>query len=509
MPDSKYIIHQTARLLEESEARYKLLINSVHDYAIYMLDPDGIVTSWNSGAEKIKGYKGSEIMGRHFSAFYTDEDIRRAFPQHELKVAVQMGRFENEGWRVRKDSTLFWANVIITPIYDEVNNLIGFSKVTRDLTERKKLEDNLTRKNEELKESEERFKFLVESVEDYGIFMMGTSGTIKTWNKGAERIKGYKADEIIGKHFSVFYPHEAVSQGFPGYELKKAIEEGRFEDEGWRLRKDGSAFWANVIINPIYNNEHLHIGFVKVTRDLTLQVKNEELMKKNQELLKINTELDNFTYSASHDLKLPIANLEGLMKVLERKISSKINSDEAHVLEMMENSIVRLKKTIADLAEIAKAQNNPDDLIELLSFEEVLAEVKEDIVWLVAEVEPTIQVDFRVSDVRFSKANLKSILYNLVTNAIKYRSPERKAEITITTYQEGEYTVLSVKDNGLGLTKEQKSKLFLMFKRFHSNVEGTGIGLYIIRKIIENNYGRIEVESEYLKGSEFKVYFKR
>ena len=241
---------------------HRLLIESVRDYAIFALDPRGYILSWNAGAERFKGYSAQEIIGKHFSIFYPPEKVAEGFPDFELREAARTGRFEDEGWRVRKDGSRFWANVVITALRDEARTLVGYAKVTRDLTARREAE-------EALRLSEERFRLLVESVKDYAIFMLDPRGYIATWNAGAARIKGYTADEIIGKHFSIFYPAEKVAERFPEYELEVAAREGRFEDEGWRVRKDGSRFWANVVITALRNEAGELVGFGKVTRDLT------------------------------------------------------------------------------------------------------------------------------------------------------------------------------------------------------------------------------------------------
>jgi PAS domain S-box-containing protein len=358
-----------------------------------------------------------------------------------------------------------------------------------------------------LQESEPSYKLLVESVHDYAIFMLDTRGRIVTWNIGAERIKGYRAEEIIGRHFSIFYPPEVVAANFTEYELKKAREDGRFEDEGWRVRKDGSTFWANVVITPVYNATNTQIGYSKITRDLTERVRNEELMKKNKELHKINTDLDNFIYTASHDLKSPVVNLEGLLSILSKKLNQTENSSEKEILEMMKVSISNLNKTITNLTEITKVQKDVEESLEVVSFQEVLTEVKADIAQLILDSKAIVEEVLDMKEILFNRAYLRSIIYNLLTNAIKYRSPVRPLEIKISTYREFTYSVLSVKDNGLGLTKDQQSKLFSLFRRFHSHVEGSGTGLYLIKRIIENRNGRVEVESELEAGSEFKVFF--
>lgn len=250
-------------IIESSDLMYRQLIQSVVDYAIYMLTPEGIVVDWNPGAERAKGYKAKEIVGQHFSAFYTREDTDAGLPDRNLHVAGTTGRFEDEGWRVRKDGSTFWAHVVIDAIRDYEGELLGFAKITRDCTEQRKAQLALL-------EQERRFRLLVQGVTDYAIYMLDLEGHVVNWNIGAQRAKGYKAEEIIGQHFSVFYTPQDRAKGLPQAGLETARRHGRFAAEGIRQRKDGSQFWTSVVIDAIHDDEDGKlIGFAKVTKDIS------------------------------------------------------------------------------------------------------------------------------------------------------------------------------------------------------------------------------------------------
>jgi len=245
-------------------------VDGVQEYAIYLLDRSGHIVSWNRGAEKLTGYTAGEIVGRHFSVLYPTDAIERRSPERELKMAQESGRLEDEGWRVCKDGSRFWASMAITALHDESGALRGFSNVTRDLTERR-------RQEETLRQSEERFRVLVEGLKDCAIFMLDTDGRVTSWNSGAQRMTGYQADEIEGRHFGALYPQAAIDRKLPEQELAMAREHGRFEDEGPRLRKDGTTFWANVVVSPLYNEEGVLMGYANVKRDLTDRKRAESL----------------------------------------------------------------------------------------------------------------------------------------------------------------------------------------------------------------------------------------
>ncbi|HEX7816140.1 sensor domain-containing protein [Dyella sp.] len=260
-----------------NDLMYRLLVQSVVDYALYLLTPDGIVANWNAGAERAKGYTQAEIVGKHFSCFYSPEDRAAGIPDRGLETARATGRFEAEGWRYRKDGTAFWAHVIIDAVRDDDGKLVGFAKITRDITEQR-------RRQLEQSEQERYFRLLVQGVTDYAIYMLDPDGRVISWNAGAERTKGYTEGEIIGFHFSCFYSEQDRLDGLPARGLETARETGRSETEGWRYRKDGTAFWAHVIIDAVHDEDNKLIGYAKITRDVTERREREQQVVVAKEL---------------------------------------------------------------------------------------------------------------------------------------------------------------------------------------------------------------------------------
>src|SRR3954452_875471 len=292
-PESSDTPHPGDYSQQEVEQHFTELVSGVEDHAIFLLDPNGIVKSWNEGARRIKGYEAEEIIGQPFTRFYPQEAIDSGWPQEELRRAAATGRIQDEGWRLRKDGSRIWANVVITALRTSTGELRGFLKITRDLTERRKAEETL-------RQSEERLRLMIENVHDYAIFMLDTEGRITSWNLGAERLKGYKASEIIGKHFSIFYSSEDVASGKPQRELETAMRVGHVEDEGWRIRKDRSHFWANVIITALYDSHGIHRGFAKITRDMTDKLQVAKLQVADRQK-------NEFLAMLAHELRNPLA----------------------------------------------------------------------------------------------------------------------------------------------------------------------------------------------------------
>ncbi|HXD47531.1 MAG TPA: PAS domain S-box protein, partial [Gemmatimonadaceae bacterium] len=309
----------------ETGALHKLLVDRVLDYAIFALDPHGYVLSWNAGAERLKGYTPDEIIGKHFSIFYPPEARAAGIPERNLAAAIANGRTEDEGWRVRKDGTRFWADVLITTLRGDDGEILGFAKVTRDLTARRAAE-------EELRQSDERFRLLVQSVKDYAIFMLDPTGHIATWNEGAQRIKGYTEDEIIGKHFSIFYPPEDIASGKLERELDIATKTGQYAEEGWRVRKDGTKFWASVVITALRGARGELAGFAKVTRDLTERRVAQELEIRNKEALAANRAKSEFLAAMSHELRTPLNAIGGYTQLLQMQIPGPLTPDQTEHL---------------------------------------------------------------------------------------------------------------------------------------------------------------------------------
>ena len=300
-----------------ADGRYRLLVNAVTDYAIYMLDMDGIVSSWNAGARRFKGYEEAEIVGQHFSRFYTPEDRATGLPERALATAREQGKFEGEGWRVRKDGGRFWASVIIDPIRNGSGDLVGYAKITRDLTERRAAKSVL-------RSSEEQFKRLVQGVTDYSIYLLSTEGLVASWNAGAQRIKGYAPEEIIGQHFSRFYTEEDRMNGDPERALATATREGKFEKEGWRVRKNGERFWANVVIDAIHDDDGKLIGFAKITRDVTERREVQAALDRAREALFQSQKMEavgQLTGGIAHDFNNLLSAVLGSLELVRRRIT--------------------------------------------------------------------------------------------------------------------------------------------------------------------------------------------
>ena len=491
----------------ESADRYRLLIEAITDYAIYMLDPDGLVASWNPGAERFKGYAASDVLGSHFSRFYTDQDRTQKVPSEALATAAREGRFEAEGWRVRQDGTEFWAHVVIDPIRSPAGELLGFAKITRDLTERRIAE-------EALRQSQEQFRLLVESVTDYAIYMLDEAGHIVSWNPGAERIKGYARSEVIGRRFSCFYTPEDQAAGLPQMALTIAAREGRFEREGWRVRKDGTRFWAHVVIDVIRSEQGDIIGFAKVTRDITERMENQKALEQAREALQQAQKLEaigQLTGGIAHDFNNLLAAVLGSLELVQKRLpyDPRISPLISNAVAGAQRGAVLTQRMLA----FARKQDLQMQAVEVPSLARGMLE------FLQRSIGPAIAVRLNFPQslplVRSDPNQLESALLNLLVNArdampgggnVTISAEVRKVAGSGAQLPPGEYVALSVGDTGDGMdaaTLARATEPFFTTKRVG---RGTGLGLSMVHGLVAQSGGRLEIDSTLGEGTRITLW---
>jgi len=481
--------------LRQSEARFRALVEGVRDYAIFMLDPDGCVATWNAGAEQILGYKTLEILGEHLSQFYPPGASREDHARHELDTATTEGRFEDEGWRLRKDGSHFWANAVLTAIRDSGGRLMGFSKIIRDLTERREYERHL-------RQSEERFRLLIESVIDYSIITMGADGYITSWNSGAQRITGFSATEIVGRHFSRLYPPEDVAEHKPWRQLIGARDQGRVFEEGWRLRKDGTQFWANSVIARLPSVEISPEQYYIVTQDLTKRRHAESLADTAQKM-------HEFIAMLAHELRNPLAPIRNAVALMERrKIQDPIVESMRQTIERQSSQLVRIIDELLDVNRVARGH---------FSIEKATIDLREVIQRAIETSRPVIDakqhalaIDVGNVPIRVDADGLRmgQVLVNLLNNAAKYTPAG--GHIELRAHVAGDHAEVRVRDDGKGIERGELERIFDLFIQLEPNVTATfgglGVGLALVRRIVELHGGRVQARSEGPgRGSEFIV----
>ncbi len=495
----------------------QLLIDAVVDYAIYMIGPDGRVLSWNTGAARLKGYESREIIGQSFSRFYTPEDQAIGLPQRALAVAKEEGRFHAEGWRVRKDGTRFWASVVIDAIKDERGEIIGFAKVTRDITERQQAQQRLL-------ESERRYRRLVEAVVDYAIFQLDVTGIVATWNLGAQRIKGYTADEIIGQHFSSFYTAEDRAAGLPKRAIEQAEAEGRYEAEGWRVRKDGTKFWASVVIDAIYDDARTLIGFAKVTRDTTERREAQLILKRTQEQLAASQKMDaigQLSGGIAHDfnnlLMIVLGNLETAQRQARHIPGA---ATMLHALSNAARGAQRAAALTSRLLAFSRRQALDPKPLEVNKFVTAAVEFLQRSLGEMIDIEAVggaglwkIEVD---------PDHLESALVNLAINARDAMPDGGKLTIeaanvfvdeeyvrAVPELVPGQYVVICVTDTGRGMPADVLDRAFEPFFTTKELGQGTGLGLSQVYGFVKQSGGNVKIYSEPGQGTTVKMYFPR
>jgi PAS domain S-box-containing protein len=494
--------------------RFQLLVSAITDYAIYMLDVEGHVASWNTGAQRFKGYTDGEILGRHFSLFHTEEDRAAGIPGRSLERAASEGKYETEGWRVRKDGTRFWATVVIDPILGESGKLLGFAKITRDITDRREAA-------EALRQSEQQLRLLVQGVTDYAIYLLDAAGNISNWNSGAERIKGYSANDVLGTHFSRFYIESDRQAGIPQKALSTAKNEGRFEQEGWRLRKDGSRFLAHVIIDSIVDADGTLLGYAKVTRDITEKEEARAALQRSEQALQRSQKMETIgklTGGVAHDfnnllqvisgnLQLLALDLPGNERALRRLNNAMAGVNRGAKLASHLLAFGRRQALAPKVANMGRILSDLDDMLQRSLGEAV-------------EVETVVTGGLWNTFVDI--AQVENALLNLAINARDAMNGSGKLTIEVgnaylddayvrshTEVSAGQYVVLAVTDTGSGMTPEIIRQAFEPYFSTKPEGQGTGLGLSMVYGFVKQSGGHIKIYSEVGHGTTVKIYLPR
>jgi PAS domain S-box-containing protein len=490
------------------DGRYRLLVEAVTDYAIYMLDPNGIVASWNPGARRFKGYLPQEIIGQHFSLFYTDEDRKAGLPARALATARREGKFETEGWRVRKDGSRFWAAVVIDPIRSSSGEIVGYAKITRDLSDRKQAEQTL-------KVTEEQFRLLVRGVTDYAIYMLDTEGYITNWNLGAQRIKGYTPEAIIGKHFSQFYTDEDRANGEPNRALETAKREGKFEKEAWRVRKDGSRFWAHVVIDPLRDDTGTLLGFAKITRDITERRETQLRLDQAREALNQSQKMEaigHLTGGIAHDFNNLLMAISSSLELIRKRLPAdpKLQLLLDNAMQGAERGAVLTKRMLA----FARRQALNTEIIQIPDLVRGMSDLLQRSLGQSISIETRFPL--RLSPINADANQLEMALLNLAVNS-RDAMPEggqiiiaaREEEVSAISdpgLKPGRYVRLSVTDNGEGMDAETLRRATEPFFTTKGVGKGTGLGVPMVHGLAEQFGGRFNLRSSMGEGTTAEIW---
>ena len=469
---------------EPAGDRFRLLVESVVDYAIFMLDTEGRVQTWNAGAQRLKGYMPDEVIGRSFEIFYPAEALAADWPRHELRVATEQGRFEEEGWRVRKDGSTFWASVTITALRGADGRLTGFAKVTRDLTERRRNEEALRR-------SEEQFRLLLEAVSDYAIYMLDVEGRVLTWNSGAQAIKGYAASEVVGRHFAMFFTPEDIAAGTPQAELETAARTGRADSEGWRLRKNGTVFWAGIVLTPVHDVDGVLHGFAKVTRDLSEQRRLSELEQSSRRM-------QAFIAMLAHELRNPLAPIRNAVGAMQ--LSPQLPPQLAGLADIIGRHVWHMSRLVDDLLDVSRIATGKillkRGVFDFRSVVELSVEATR------AAIDAhrhalTVRMPVAALPINGDSTRLAQALQNLLDNAVRYTPAGGRIELSVE--HRGGELVTTVSDNGIGIAAEAQARIFDLFSQerlgMPGHEPGLGLGLSLARSLVELHGGRLTVQS--------------
>ena len=486
---------------QTDDGRYRILLDAITDYAIYMLDSSGIVTSWNAGAQR---YTAPEIIGEHFSRFYSPEDRAKSLPERALATAASEGAFESEGWRIRKDGSRFWAHVVIDAIRDDAGELIGFAMITRDLTERKAASDAL-------RQSEEQFRLLIEGVTDYAIYMLDPQGHVASWNAGAERIKGYRASEILGQHFSRFYSEDDRRAGAPEIALQTAIREGRFEKESYRYRKDGTKFIAHVVIDPIRDERGNVIGFAKITRDITEREENRLALERTREQLFHSQKMEaigKLTGGVAHDFNNLLMVIQSSLELLQKR-----SPDNAQITPLIQNALRATERGSALTQRMLAFARRQDIEKRVIDMPRLIGETSE---LLQRSLGPSfaVKTEFEgtIPNVLADPNQLESALLNLAFNARDAMPDGGKITIAVRACRNpasdlpgGDYVSIAMRDSGHGMDADTLRQATDPFFTTKGVGKGTGLGLSMVQGMAEQAGGAFRLSSQPGSGTTAEV----
>jgi PAS domain S-box-containing protein len=473
---------------------FRRMVESVRDYAIFMLKPDGTIASWNNGAQLIKQYSATEAIGKHFSIFYEPAAVASGWPEEELRRSLRDGRFEDEGWRVRKDGTRFWANVVISPLFDGSGTLLGYSKVTRDLTERRRHE-------EELRESEEKLRLIVDGVKDHAMFLLDGDGVIASWNPAAQNVLGYAPGEVIGRESAILYPPQDRTAGRPQAEMAAAAHAGSFHSHAWKVKADGSEVWTEGTINAIRDRDGRLNGFVHILRDLTEQRRIGELEAEGRRILE-------FIAMLSHELRNPLAPIKNAVSILKLPQGRQHTDKYA---DMIGRQVTHLTRLVDDLMDVSRITTGKIEL-ERASLElNTLVQVAVD------SMRTTFENYGHALDLKLAPqplfiegdaVRLTQVVVNLLSNAAKYTAPKGHVEVALSRSHSA--ARLEVSDNGMGMSESLIQRAFEPFVQGERTLDrsegGLGIGLTLVKKIVELHGGSVLASSAGAgKGTKFTI----
>lgn len=492
--------------------RFQILIDAVKDYAIYLLDADGFIATWNTGAERFKGYSAEEITGQHFSIFYTEEDRAIGLPGRALATAAKEGRFESEGWRLRKDGTRFWTHVVIDPVYDPSGDVIGYAKITRDISDKRAVD-------EELLASERRFRLLVQGVKDYAIYLLDPEGHVTNWNAGAQAIKGYSESEIVGQHFSVFYTEEDRARGKPALALATAVQHGKFEGEAQRVRKSGERFWAHVLIDPIHDDTGKLVGFAKITRDITERRQAQEELERSREALAQAQKLEaigRLTGGVAHDFNNLLTVIRVSIDFLQRPGLSE--EKRARYVKAIADTTSRATALTGQLLAFARRQPLTPEIFDVGDRIRGLDQIIRTTLGGAIELDADLPSDPLAIEADVSQFD--TAVLNIVVNARDAMPESGRLTIAVAPAEvipavrghaaaHGDFVAVSISDSGTGMDKATLTRIFEPFFTTKAVDRGTGLGLSQVYGFAKQSGGEINAISEVGAGTTFTLYLPR